>query len=317
VDRLIVEGNMKRLAVALLCGMLLGCASSATPSSSPTPLFPAVLTIDSRGGPPVIIEIGALEATRVACSAGASVTLGQAGVPQLPWDLRVVRQNDGRVLLSTTVTELPHWVLLIGDSVLMAATPAAGPSGPPCSPTPAPASTSTPSVSPTQATTDTTSPTQVPPLPSSAIHPAVPCTRLDTAVRIPPRVTLAAGTTRDTGLVASYTWNGRVAQAREPLPTATVEMNSGATIEVRIAGDACAFGWYVAYGPVPRPSNGPMDMSVTGLLLPTVINPGHSATIRQNRFVFPAPPVGPWLIQSTFDFGSPGYEGVMWQVVVR
>lgn len=129
---------MRPLAIALVCSLVVGCASSvsASPSEpvvpSPTSPLPAVLSIDSRGGPPVIIEIGTFEAARVGCSSGEIVTPGEAGVPPLPWDLRVIKQSDGQVLLSSRITELPQWVVLFGEAVQIGSTPVAGPAGPPC-----------------------------------------------------------------------------------------------------------------------------------------------------------------------------------------
>lgn len=123
---------MKWLAIALLCSLLPGCATSETPRPSPISPFPPVLTIDSRGAPLVIIEIGTFEAARIACDAGGIVTPGEAGVPQLPWDLRVVKQSDGRVLLSSRVTQLPQWIVMFGEDVGIGSTPVAGPQGRPC-----------------------------------------------------------------------------------------------------------------------------------------------------------------------------------------
>jgi hypothetical protein len=127
-----------RLAIAVLSSLVLGCSTfvPVTPSANPESGLPAVLTIDARGDPPVIIEIATFEAIRLPCGVGGVVQPGEAGVPPLPWDLRVVTQGDGRVLLATRVTELPRWLTIFGDEAGLSMFPVAGPPGPSCPPTP-------------------------------------------------------------------------------------------------------------------------------------------------------------------------------------
>ena len=120
--------SRKQLAIAVLCGVLVACASP----SATLPAFPAVLNYDSRGAPRTILEIGTIEVAHVGCNDGGVVTPGKLGVPPLPWDLRLVGEDDGRLLFSSRVTELPQWLVLIGDSPMISSTPVAGPAGPPC-----------------------------------------------------------------------------------------------------------------------------------------------------------------------------------------
>ncbi len=117
-----------RLTIVTLCGVLIGCASSSASLTA----FPAVLNYDTRGAPRTILEIGTVEVAHVGCNDGGVVTPGEAGVPPLPWDLRLVVESDGRVLFSRRVTELPQWVVVIGDSPTISSIPVAGPAGPPC-----------------------------------------------------------------------------------------------------------------------------------------------------------------------------------------
>jgi hypothetical protein len=123
---------MRALAVTLLCSFLLACSEAKTPVASTEAAFPAVLTIDSRGGPPIIVKAGSIELARVPCSGGAVVTPGDPGVPELPWQLTVVKQSDGKVLLTSLVTALPQWLVLFGEDAGIGNTPVLGPSGPPC-----------------------------------------------------------------------------------------------------------------------------------------------------------------------------------------
>ncbi len=99
---------------------------------APTPSSPAGLNIDSRGGPPMVVTVGGSEVARIACSGGEILSPGVAGLPPLPWQVQVLRQRDRSVLLTTTITTLPKWMLLVGDSVALSDTPVAGPAGPPC-----------------------------------------------------------------------------------------------------------------------------------------------------------------------------------------
>jgi hypothetical protein len=98
--------------------------------------FPAVLSVHGRGNPPVNIEIGQVVVLRLGCDRGGGVLPGASGMPPLPWDVRVTRQTDGRVLLSSRVTELPRWIEIIGRDAGVSSVPVAGPPGPSCPPTP-------------------------------------------------------------------------------------------------------------------------------------------------------------------------------------
>ena len=91
-----------------------------------------MLTVDSRGGPGVVIRIGGAEAARVACDGGVVLTPGSPGIPALPWDLQVTRQSDGQRLFAKTVNVLPQWLLILGVNITLSESPIAGPAGPQC-----------------------------------------------------------------------------------------------------------------------------------------------------------------------------------------
>ena len=96
---------MRAIAIMVWCGLLLACSSASSPAQYVEPPFPTALSIDNRGGPPMIIKAGTVELARVACGAGAVVTVGDPGIPPpLPWALSVVKQSDGTVLLAGTIT---------------------------------------------------------------------------------------------------------------------------------------------------------------------------------------------------------------------
>lgn len=124
------------MTMTVLCALVLGCATSnpEPPSALPTLTFPAVLTIAGRGNPAAIVTIGTVEVARITCDVGAQVAPNDPGLPALPWDVRVVRLSDGRVLLSNRITDLPKWITIIGTEAAMTTFPVAGPPGPSCAP---------------------------------------------------------------------------------------------------------------------------------------------------------------------------------------
>jgi len=74
------------------------------------------------------------QVARLGYDAGEVLTPGDDEAPPLPWDLRVVRQGDGQILLSKHVTELPGWVTVIESEAAFTTIPVAGPPGPSCDP---------------------------------------------------------------------------------------------------------------------------------------------------------------------------------------
>lgn len=103
---------MRLVVVMVCCGLLLGCTSTPTGNGG-VPANP--LYVDSRGGPTIVVKAGADELARVVCGGSAMVGLDDPGVPPLPWSLTVVKQSDGTVLLTSTVTDLPRWLVLYGE----------------------------------------------------------------------------------------------------------------------------------------------------------------------------------------------------------
>jgi uncharacterized protein DUF3221 len=81
----------------------------------------------SKGGPAVIVRLNGRDASRLPCNGGVAIMAGADLIPPLPWDLNVVRESDGRVLLQERVMELPRWLLVGRDSAGLSASPIAGP----------------------------------------------------------------------------------------------------------------------------------------------------------------------------------------------
>lgn len=116
----------------------LAACSPSVQSSATSAAFPSALSFENRGGPAFMVEIGTALMTTVACNSGTTLTPGQAGVPELPWDLKIIRVRDGSVLADLRVTELPRWFTQIGGDPEngLSAFPVSGPPGPSCPPGP-------------------------------------------------------------------------------------------------------------------------------------------------------------------------------------
>ncbi len=121
-------------------------ASPPTPvavTPSPGVTQPAVLYLENRGGPEFTVRIGGRDITTVACDSGAEISSGRDGVPDLPWDVEIVRSATGMTVDAARIAALPQWFVQIGDSsVGFSVFPISGPAGPTCpaeaSPSPSP-----------------------------------------------------------------------------------------------------------------------------------------------------------------------------------
>lgn len=106
----------------ILTGLVFAAACS--PVGPPAPA--AQLEILSKGAPTVIVEVDGVERMRVSCNGTGVVTPG-GRMPSPPFNLRIVRQDDGRPLLNQRITELPRWVLVTRDSADVSDAPIDGP----------------------------------------------------------------------------------------------------------------------------------------------------------------------------------------------
>ena len=121
---------MRRL-ISFVVVVLAGCATLPTPR----PAFPAELNLENRGGPGFVVNLNGTDVAIVGCNVGVSpLAPGTAGVPALPWRMTVTRQRDGRVVYTGVVTQLPQWLVQIGEDIGMGSTAVAGPPGPTCPP---------------------------------------------------------------------------------------------------------------------------------------------------------------------------------------
>ena len=117
------------LASALVVSACSGPAVSSSPSG---PALPAVLTIDSRGGPPIQVLAGSTVLAQVACGGHLTVGPDEANIPPLPWNLVVRTESDRTILVTGTISALPAWLVLVGSDASLGSLPVDAPSGPPC-----------------------------------------------------------------------------------------------------------------------------------------------------------------------------------------
>lgn len=124
------------VGLAFAAAIVAGCqAIPVDPSAIPG--SDLVFTFDGRGNPPVILRINGTDVARLGCGQGETPRFapGSGNVPPLPWDLEVIRQADGRILIAEHVTSMPKWLLLWPDgSGGIGALPAVGPVSPTCAP---------------------------------------------------------------------------------------------------------------------------------------------------------------------------------------
>jgi hypothetical protein len=125
--------------LALAAALAVGCnrAPEIPVDPSAIPGSPLVLTFDGRGNPPVLLRINGVDVAHLACTEGGTRAFapGADGVPLLPWDLKVIRERDGTVLISEHVTSMPKWLLLFADGTGgIGSLPALGPMPPTCAP---------------------------------------------------------------------------------------------------------------------------------------------------------------------------------------
>jgi hypothetical protein len=124
-----------RPLLGLVLLVLAGCSALPAPTATTNFGFPPVLNLENRGGPGFVVNINGSDVAHIACNVGANpLTPGEDGVPALPWTVSVTRLRDAKVVLAADVTQLPQWLVQIGESIGMGSTPVSGPAGPSCPP---------------------------------------------------------------------------------------------------------------------------------------------------------------------------------------
>jgi hypothetical protein len=125
---------MRAAFVIAVISLLIAACRPAPSPISPSPASGLVLSIDNRGGPDLVVQVNGTQIATVGCGKGAGIRAGVDGLPGIPWDLTVVRADNGTTLWSGEVTSLPGWYVQIGDTGSgVSYQPISGPAGPPCS----------------------------------------------------------------------------------------------------------------------------------------------------------------------------------------
>ena len=85
------------------------------------------LDVLSKGGPAVVVRVNRVDAVHIACNGGETILAADQGAFLLPWNVQVVRESDGRILLDQRVSDLPRWMLVTQTMVGISDQPIAGP----------------------------------------------------------------------------------------------------------------------------------------------------------------------------------------------
>ncbi len=85
------------------------------------------LDVLSKGGPAVAVRVNGVDAAHVACNGGDVIFAADQGAFLLPWNVQVVRESDGKILLDQRVTDLPRWMLVTQARVGISEQAIAGP----------------------------------------------------------------------------------------------------------------------------------------------------------------------------------------------
>jgi hypothetical protein len=124
------------IALAVVAGIVVGCSPAISRDPKAPQGWPLELSFDGRGNAPVILRINGVDVAHLPCLQGETRTFGPGtgSVPALPWNLQVIRERDGQVLLNADVSSLPKFIVAFPDDVGIGSNPALGPAPPTCAP---------------------------------------------------------------------------------------------------------------------------------------------------------------------------------------
>jgi len=147
--------------------------------------------------------------------------------------------------------------------------------------------------------------------------PSTACGTPDLSVPTPPVVRLIVdGVPSVAGMFGTTNWGMRSdAVDSDPMPKAAVEIPVGATLALQVAGDVCATGWRIEYGPPVTGPWGSIDR-VGSLALPHRTPPDGPVNGHANRFDLAELPPGEWYMEATLRYPD-GDAAVGWHVIVK
>jgi hypothetical protein len=152
--------------------------------------------------------------------------------------------------------------------------------------------------------------------------PTTACGTPDLTSKTPPVVELVrhvtgrgAAPSPVAGQFGTTAWHGTFSDAAgDPMPTTAVRVAADAPLELRVAGDVCATGWTVGYGPRGTGDYSSIDQ-VGSLVLPHMRRPTDPPALA-NQFDLAPLPVGDWYIEAVFHYAD-GDAWVGWHVIVE
>jgi hypothetical protein len=95
-----------------------GSPSGGSPSGNPSRDPSEALYVENRGGPDLVLVVGAALEVQVPCGAHLKLSPGDPGLSDLPWSLEARLVGSGEVVLTEEVTELPTWLVQLGTDEL-------------------------------------------------------------------------------------------------------------------------------------------------------------------------------------------------------
>jgi hypothetical protein len=128
---------------------------------------------------------------------------------------------------------------------------------------------------------------------------------------LPPGVDLVLGDgTRVPGVLGSYQWSQKVAQAVDPSTIPPVDVPFGSQLEAAIDGHVCALQWTVEAGPTPTSGR---PLIAAWVWAQFTDNPDRDPAIgSQNVVALSAVAFGDTLVRATFEFGQDGAQEVLY-----
>ncbi len=146
--------------------------------------------------------------------------------------------------------------------------------------------------------------------------PATTCGTADLTSKTPPAVELVmAGSPPVAGEFGTTAWGDTFSDAAgDPIPKTAVTVAAATDLGLRIAGDVCANGWDVGYG--PRGTGEWLSIDQVGSLVPIHRRRPTDPSAVANRFELTALPPGDWFIEAVFRYPD-GDAWVGWHVIVK
>ena len=104
--------------IGLIVALLAAGCGWAPPSLDPSD----ALYVENRSGPDLVLKVGSAPEAALPCGATLKYRPGDPGRAGLPWSLEVRLADSGEGVLMDQVTQLPSWLVQLGDGEIGLAT---------------------------------------------------------------------------------------------------------------------------------------------------------------------------------------------------